>query len=70
MSKFYNVVSCKTVTDPTTNSEKRIYHKVGVLKSTSKGGLYLQLYHQPQTDFQIFPNQDNELPTINIEDNA
>ncbi|QMU63563.1 MAG: hypothetical protein GKR88_04235 [Flavobacteriaceae bacterium] len=68
MPKFYNVVSCKTI-DTNTSTNKKIYHKVGVVKITSNNAWYLQLYHQPDTDFQIFPNNDNELPIINIEEN-
>jgi hypothetical protein len=69
MSKYYNVVSCKTVTNPETDDKKKIYHKVGVLKATVKGSLYLQMYHQPNVSYQIFPNGDDELPTINFDGN-
>ena len=68
MSKYYNVVCCKTVVSPQNESNKRIYHKVGVLKATPKGGLYLQMYHQPDVSYQVFPNGDEELPVINFEE--
>lgn len=58
MTKFYNVVTRKTVND------KHIYHKVGVVKITENGGWFLQLYHQPDTDFMIFPNHNESLPVI------
>ena len=67
MSKFYNVVSTKTISNSVTNSDKKIYHKIGVVKVTESGGWYLQLYQQPNDSFQIFPNQDDELPVIEFE---
>ena len=52
MTKFYNVVTRKTIN--TENNDKHIYHKVGVVKVTENGGWFLQLYHQPETDYMIF----------------
>jgi hypothetical protein len=43
-----------------------IYHKVGVVKVTENGGWFLQLYHQPDTDYMIFPNHNDNLPVINF----
>ena len=63
MSKFYNVVSRKTVPN---NPEKQIYHKVGVLKVTESGGWFLQMYHQPNTDYLVFPNHNESLPVIDF----
>jgi len=67
MTKFYNVVSCKTITS---NPDKKIYHKVGVLKITENGAWYLQMYHQPNTDFQIFPTHNDALPVIDFGNDA
>lgn len=66
MTKFYNVVTRKTITG-TTTEEKKIYHKVGVVKITENGGWFLQLYQQPDTDFMIFPNHNEALPVIEFE---
>ncbi|SDW82039.1 hypothetical protein SAMN05444411_102243 [Lutibacter oricola] len=66
MSKFYNVCTRKTVIGE--SGEKNIYHKVGVIKVSKNGGWFLQLYQQPGTDFQIFINQNDELPVIEFED--
>lgn len=63
MSKFYNVVSRKLTTG---EREKFIYHKVGVLKVTKNGGWFLQLYHQPNTDYLVFPNHNESLPVIDF----
>lgn len=65
MSKFYNVVTRKVIPS---KEGTTIYHKVGTIKITKNGGWFLQMYHQPETDFLIFPNQKDELPVINIED--
>ena len=64
MTKFYNVVTRKTLT--TGENERMIYHKVGVVKVTENGGWFLQLYHQPNTDYMIFPNHNDNLPVINF----
>jgi len=64
MTKFYNVVTRKTVTNNTT--DKRIYHKVGVIKITENGGWFLQMYQQPNTDFMVFPNHNDSLPVIDF----
>lgn len=66
MSKFYNVVVRKVIPD---SQGKTVHHKVGTIKVTKNGGWFLQMYHQPETDFLIFPNQNEELPVINFEDN-
>lgn len=67
MTKFYNVVTRKTINKE--NNDKHIYHKVGVVKVTENGGWFLQLYHQPDTDYMIFANHNENLPIINIEGN-
>ena len=64
MTKFYNVVTRKTI-----NNDKHIYHKVGVVKVTENSGWFLQLYHQPDTDYMIFANHNENLPVINLESN-
>jgi len=67
MTKFYNVVTRKTISQ--NDVDKKIYHKVGVLKVTEGGGWFLQMYHQPNTDFMVFPNHNESLPVINLENN-
>ena len=65
MSKFYNVVVKKVIPD---SKEKAIYHKVGTVKITKNGGWFLQMYHQPHTEFMIFPNHNETLPVIEFTD--
>lgn len=67
MTKYYNVVSRKTIKDVSPEQGKHIYHKVGVVKITDNGGWFLQLYHSPNTDFMIFPNHKDPLPVIDFE---
>ena len=49
-------------------TKKKIYHKVGVVKVTENGGWFLNMYHQPRTEFLIFPNHNEELPVIDFGD--
>jgi len=66
MTKFYNVVSKKTV--PNGDGKKPIYHKVGIIKVTANGGWYLNLYHN-NMEFQIFASHEDELPVIDFQAN-
>lgn len=68
MSQFYNVVTRKVIQDG--DQEKILHHKVGTIKVTPNGGWFLQLYHLPETEFQIFSGHHNELPVIQMEDDA
>lgn len=67
MTKFYNVVTRKSINNE--KNGKHIYHKVGVVKVTNNGGWFLQLYHQPNTDYLIFANHNENLPVINLDSN-
>lgn len=60
--KYLNICSKRTINSPT--GPKNIFHKVGVVKVTDNGGWFIQLFQQPEVDFQIFPSQDEELPVI------
>lgn len=47
------------------NGEKQeLWFKIGVVKTTTKGAMFLQLFQQPYTDFFIFKPQEEEIPTI------
>lgn len=48
------------------DTEKTLYHKVGILKITPNNGWFLNLYHTDM-EFQIFPNHEDELPVIKFE---
>jgi hypothetical protein len=60
--KYLNICSKRTINKDAV--PKTIFHKVGVVKITENGGWFIQLYQQPDVDFQIFPSQDESLPTI------
>ncbi|MDG5490617.1 hypothetical protein [Psychroserpens sp. SPM9] len=64
MSTFYNVVSRKEIPN---SGGKVIHNKVGIIKVTPNKGWYLSLFHLPN-DFQIFANQNEELPVIDFND--
>lgn len=49
------------------DGEKKMkWYKAGVLKESDKGSLYLRLFNQPETDFFVFPKEEN-LPEIQVE---
>ncbi len=60
--KYFNICSKRTISTP--EGEKQLYNKIGVIKVTENGGWFMQLYHQPEADFQIFPSHDQQLPVI------
>ncbi|MBX7226405.1 MAG: hypothetical protein K1X55_10265 [Chitinophagales bacterium] len=46
-----------------------LWHKIGVIKQTKNGGTFLQLFHQPNTDFYVFEEKEKEdLPEIQVEE--
>lgn len=59
---YLNISSKRIINTP--EGEKAIFNKIGVIKVTENGGWFMQLYQQPETDFQIFPSQDEKLPII------
>ena len=38
---------------------KTKWYKVGVLKIADSGKRYIKLFHQPQTEFFVFDNEDH-----------
>ncbi len=46
-----------------------LWHKVGVIKITDNGKWFLQLFHQPDTDFYVSEREakKEDLPEIQIE---
>jgi len=46
----------------------KLWHKVGVIKITDTNRWYLQMFHQPDTDFYVFEHEGKieELPDIQI----
>lgn len=60
--KYFNICSKRTIDTP--QGKKSAYNKIGIIKVTENGGWFMQLYQQPETDFQIFPSQDEQLPVI------
>jgi hypothetical protein len=64
MSVFQNVFAKKDIV--ANGEEIRLWHKVGVIKSTKSGGKFLQMFHQPETDFYVFDDEKEEeaLPVV------
>jgi hypothetical protein len=64
--RFYDVLTKKEF-----NNGKelvRLWHKVGVIKVANNGRWFLQMFHQPETDFFVFEHEakDGDLPDIQI----
>ena len=59
---FWDVMTKKEI--EVNGEPKDLWFKVGVVKVTPYGRKYLQLYHQPHTDFFVFEPQEDELPEI------
>lgn len=55
---------------PTDGEPIVLWHKVGIIKQTNSGHWYLQLFQQPDTDFFVYEQLENEhaLPDIQVED--
>ena len=68
MSKFYRVCTEKVIPRPEGEQDIKLQFKAGLLKITDSGGWFLQLFHQPETDFFIRPFEGEALPIIQLED--
>ena len=60
--RYYNVLTKKQFDNNGTNTT--LWHKVGIIKVTANGGWFLQLFHQPETDFYIFEEKQKEQEDI------
>ena len=38
--------------------KKSKWYRAGSMKETDKGAMYLRLFHQPMTDFYLFPKEE------------
>lgn len=67
--RVFNVLTKKTI--PTKGEPTTLWHKIGLIKQTDSGHWYLQLFHQPDTDFYVYEQMadDKELPVIQLEGN-
>lgn len=65
--KLFNVLTKKVI--PTKGEPIVLWHKVGIIKQTMSGHWYLQMFHQPDTDFFVYEQagEDKELPDIQME---
>lgn len=63
MSVFQNVFAKREIV---ANGEQlKIWNKVGIIKTTKSGGKFLQMFHQPETDFFVFDEEKEEdLPIV------
>lgn len=64
--RLFNVLTKKII-----NKEGQpltLWHRVGLIKTTSAGNWYLQMFHQPETDFYVLEQKQEEadLPAIQV----
>ena len=47
-----------------------LWHRVGLIKTTPSGNSYLQMFHQPDTDFYIVEHKsgEKEMPATQIQE--
>ena len=66
--RFFDVLTKKEFNNG--NEQVRLWHKVGVIKITESNKWYLQLFHQPDTDFYVVEHEGKKeaLPTIHIDE--
>lgn len=46
--------------------EKSTWYKVGYIKTTTQGGQFMRLFHQPDVDYFIFGDESSTLPEIQL----
>lgn len=65
--RLFNVLTKKTITKD--GEPLHLWHRVGLIKSTNSGNWYLQMFHQPDTDFYLVEQEQEkvELPTIEFQ---
>ncbi len=66
--RLFNVLTKKII--PAKGEPITLWHKVGLIKQTQSGNWYLQMFHQPETDFYVYEQlpDDKELPEIQVEE--
>ncbi|MFT4969485.1 MAG: hypothetical protein ACI9O4_001232 [Chitinophagales bacterium] len=63
MSVFQNIFAKREIV--ANGEELKIWNKVGIIKTTKNGGKFLQMFHQPETDFFVFDEEKEEdLPIV------
>ncbi|MEX0968398.1 MAG: hypothetical protein WD077_14275 [Bacteroidia bacterium] len=48
--------------------QKRLWHRVGIIKLSQSGRMFLQLFHQPDVDYHCIEPEEKQVPTIQLED--
>jgi hypothetical protein len=56
--RLFNVLTKKIITKD--GQPLTLWHRVGLIKTTQSGNWYLQMFHQPDTDFYIVECKQEE----------
>jgi hypothetical protein len=57
--QVFNVLTKKVINRPNADPIT-LWHRVGLIKTTSGGNQYLQMFHQPDTDFYIVEHEQGD----------
>ena len=57
-NEFWGIYTKREYTENGENREK--WYKAGHMKVTKNGNKYMQLYHQPNVEYRVFPPKDDE----------
>ena len=61
--KYFNVLTKKEY--PENGEMKSKWFRAGYIKQTPNGGMYMRLFHQPETGFFVVPSKtEEEVPTV------
>lgn len=66
MPQYLGIFTRHDYTDSEGAPQTRWY-KAGYMKLTENGGKFLRFFHQPQTDFFCFDNEQTPIPEIQLE---
>lgn len=60
--KFFNICSKRIIHSK--KGTKTLIYRVGVLKVSDSGKWFVQLFQYPNVDYQVFAQEEQELPVI------
>jgi len=63
--RLFNVLTKKVITKD--DQPLTLWHRVGLIKTTNSGNWFLQLFHQPDTDFYVVePEHEERLTAVQL----
>lgn len=67
--QVFNVLTKKIINRPD-KEPVTLWHRVGLIKITNGGSQYLQMFHQPDTDFYIVEHKigEQQMASVTIQE--